>query len=572
MPPVTNPKRGETPRGDGARGAAHGPLQIIPLGGLGEFGLNCTAIRVGREIVVIDAGVMFPEEQVFGVNVVIPELSWLFERPEEVKAVVLTHGHEDHVGALPFLFEKLRVPIYGSDFTLGLAARRLKERGLPVERHLKPVRAGDEVQIGCFSIEFLQVTHSIPGTLALAIGTPVGTLIHSADFKMDQTPIDGRTFDFQSFSYYGDQGVLALLSDSTNAEVEGFSGSERIVGEALDGLFRKAPGRILFSTFSSNVHRIQQVIDQAVVWKRKVALCGTSMASVATVAQELGYLKVPAGTLIEPGEVKRLAPQRVVVVAAGSQGEPMSALSRIALDDHRDVGIDPGDIVLISARAIPGNERPINRVINHIYRRGADVIFGGGAPYHVSGHASQEELKILLTLVRPRFFVPIHGEVRQLYSHARLAERTGLDRSRILLAEDGDILELDGKTARIAGKVRAGRVFIDGTREEVDDVVVRDRRHISEGGIVLAVVAIDRQSGAMEGDPEIVSRGFVFEDASADLLRDATRTVRRAVEAATPEERADRGVLKALIQQDLKRFFRKRLDRRPMIIPAVIET
>jgi ribonuclease J len=408
--------------------------------------------------------------------------------------------------------------------------------------------------------------------MALAIATPVGTVIHTADFKMDQTPIDGRTFDFQSFSYYGDQGVLALLSDSTNAEVEGFSGSERVVGEALDGLFRRAAGRILFSTFSSNVHRIQQVIDRAVAHRRKVALCGSSMQSVSEIAQDLGYLKVPSGTLIDSSEVRRLAPHKVVVIAAGSQGEPMSALSRIALDDHRDVSIEAGDMVLISARAIPGNERPINRVINHVYRRGADVLFGGARPWHVSGHAGQEELKIMLTLVRPRFFVPIHGEVRQLYSHARLAEKTGLPRERILLAESGDIIEIDGKAGRVEGKVRAGRVFIDGTMEEVDEILVRDRRHISEGGIVLAIVAIDRQSGRMAGEPEIVSRGFVFEETRGDLLREAARVIRRSVEAAAPEERSDRGALKARIQQDLKRFFRKKLDRRPMIIPTVVET
>jgi ribonuclease J len=557
-------------RGEGPRQPQH-RLEIIPLGGLGEFGLNCTVLRSGRDLLVIDAGVMFPEETILGVNVVIPEFAWLYEHAEHVHGILVTHGHEDHVGALPYLFDKVRVPVYGSDFTLGLATRRLKEHGLPTNL-LKPVQAGAEITLGPYVVEFLQVTHSIPGTLAIAIRTPAGTVIHSADFKMDQTPIDGRTFDFQSFSYYGDQGVLALLSDSTNAEVEGFTGSERLVGEALDGVFRRAHGRILFSTFSSNVHRIQQVIDQAVRHKRRVVLVGSSMGSVATVAQELGYLKIPAGVLAEASEARRLPGNRVVILAAGSQGEPMSALSRIALDDHRDVSLDPGDTVLVSARAIPGNERAINRVVNHLYRRGAEVIFGSAPPYHVSGHASQEELKLLLTLVRPKYFIPIHGEIRQLYSHARLAERTGLDRRRILLAESGDVIELNGDGASITGKVRAGRVFIDGTLEEVDEIVVRDRRHISEGGIVLAVVAIDKQSGQMEGDPEILSRGFVIETERGDLLREATKVVRRAVEAATPEERADRGVLKAMIQQELKRFFRKRLDKRPMIIPAVVET
>jgi ribonuclease J len=515
---------------------------------------------------------MFPEEQVLGVNFVIPDLTYLVEHKDEVRAILLTHGHEDHVGALPFLFEKVRAPVYGSDFTLGLAARKLREHGLPHDRHFKRVKAGDEATLGPFAIEFIQITHSIPGSLALAIRTPAGTLIHTGDFKMDQTPVDERTFDFQTFSFYGDQGVLALLSDSTNAEVEGFTPSERLVGGALDGIFRRAPGRIVVSTFSSNVHRIQQVIDLAAAHRRKVALVGSSMVSTAEVAQELGHLRVPSGLLADPHEIKKLAPQRVVVVAAGSQGEPMSALSRIALDDHREVSLEPGDLVVVSARAIPGNEKAINRVINHIHRRGADVLFGGAPPYHVSGHASQEELKIMLTLTRPRFFIPVHGEIRQLHGHARLAERAGMPRERILLAEDGDVVEIDGKAARVAGKVPVGRVFIDGTLEEVDEIVVRDRRHISEGGLVLAVVAIDARSGALSGDPEIVSRGFVHDGASGDLLREAAGVVRRAVESATPEERADRGVVKALIQRDLKRYFRKSLDRRPMIIPAVIET
>ncbi len=548
------------------------PLEIVALGGLGEFGLNCMVLRHGADLLVIDAGVMFPEEQIFGVNYVIPDMTWIFEQARGVHGILLTHGHEDHIGALPYLFEKVRAPMYGTDFTLGLATRKLREHGLPYERHLKPIRPGDEVALGPFSVEFLQVTHSIPGALSLAIRTPVGTILHTGDFKMDQTPQDARTFDFQAFSYYGDEGVLALLSDSTNAEVPGMTPSETIVGEALDGVFRRARGRILVSTFSSNVHRIEQVVRLAATHGRKVVLVGSSLTATCDVARDLGHLKSPPGILADPSEARKMAPGKLVVIAAGSQGEPMSALSRIALDDHRDIHLEPGDIVVLSARAIPGNEKMISRLINHLYRRGAEVIAGGRAPYHVSGHASQEELKIMLTLARPRYFVPIHGEIRQLHNHARLAGQVGIPKDRILLAESGDVIQMDAQSARISGRVPIGRVFIDGTLEEVDEIVVRDRRHISEGGIVLAVVAIDRHTGAMEAEAEIVSRGFVFEGASGDLLRDAAGVVRRTVEAATPEERSDRGVIKALIQRDLKRFFRKSLDRRPIIIAAIIET
>ncbi|HEV8376074.1 MAG TPA: ribonuclease J [Candidatus Polarisedimenticolia bacterium] len=547
-------------------------LEIIFLGGCGEFGLNCTLLRFGGEILVVDAGLMFPEEEFLGVDFVIPDIQYLFEHAKEVRGILLTHGHEDHIGASPYLYEAVRAPLYGSDFTLGLVQGKLIEHRIDARDHLRPVKARDVVQIGPFQVEFIQVTHSIPASLALAIRTPVGLVIHTADFKIDQSPVDGRLFDFPRLGQFGDEGVLALLSDSTNSEREGFTPSERRVGEALEPILRRARGRVLVTTFASHIHRIQQLLDIAEANKKRVCLVGRSLLQNTKVAERLGYLSIPPGILVEPKSAARIAPERLILVVTGSQGEPRSALSRIALDEHKEVKIGEGDQVIFSARTIPGNDKAISRVINHLLKRGAEVMLDESSPnVHASGHASQEELKIMLNLTRPKYFIPIHGEYRQLHRHARLAGESGIPQERIFLVEDGDRLVLSSDRVARGGRVSTGRVFIDTTLEEVEEVLIRDRRHLSEDGIVTAVLVINKATGEVESDPEIVSRGFVLEEEENHLLQRAGDVARSTVASSTLEERGDTHVIHAKIQADLKRFFRKETGRRPMIIPIVIE-
>ena len=547
-------------------------LRLIPLGGLGEFGLNLMVVEYGGEILVVDCGVMFPETAQLGVEVVIPDMTYLFTRAESVRGIVLTHGHEDHIGALPYLLAQVEAPVFGSRMTLGMVRERLREHDGLKGADLRTVAAREQVKVGPFEVEFLHVTHSIPESLALAIRTPVGVVIHTGDFKMDQTPVDGRLLDFQRLGAYGDEGVLALLSDSTNADVPGVTPSERRVTDALETLVSGVTGRVLVSTFASNIHRIQQVIDLAVRHRRQICFVGRSTVQTARVAEELGLLHVPPGAVLESREVMRLAPQRALVIASGSQGEPMSALARIALDDHRDLALGPGDLVILSARPIPGNERAIARMIDHLTRRGARVIQRHVPPCHVSGHASQEELKILIGLTRPRFFMPLHGEYRQLAAHARIAAEMQLPRDRILLAEDGDVVEMTAERARIVERVVVGTVLIDGVAGEVEARVLRDRRHLSGDGLLIPVVVIDRATGRMEAPPEIVSRGFVWAAEGDDLLAETTRQITETVRQCSAEERGDWGAIRQRIQDDLRRFLRRRSGRRPMIIPIVIET
>ena len=551
-----------------------GTLEIVALGGLGEFGMNTMAVSWGDTTIVIDAGVMFPDPDQLGVDLIIPDLSWLEQKRGQVKALVLTHGHEDHIGGVPHVLPLVTGPVYGTAFTLALVQPKLEEHGLDVAGRLKTIRPREVITVGPFRIEFIHVTHSMPDCVALAIETPVGTIVHTGDFKIDQTPIDGQLFDLHRFAELGTRGVLALFADSTNIERKGFTGSELEVIEGFEEIFTSCKGKLVVSTFSSSIYRMQILVDLAAQFDRRVAFVGRGMIENSQIAQRLGYLRIPAGMQIRDSEVGGCPARDVLCIATGSQGEPTSALSRIAINDHRFVKLGPDDTVVLSARAIPGNEKAIGRVINHIARRGADVVHEGIKRVHVSGHGSEEELKLMLSLVRPRYFVPIHGEYRQLSQHARVAARVfaGRDpRPQILLAENGDVLRFDSAGASIADKAPVGRVLIDGTRTgEVGDEVLRDRRHLAEDGLVVPVVAINKQTGALEGVPDIITRGFVMEN-SEELLAEGARVLSDVVDHASIEERTDQGLIKEKLRVELRRFFRRRSGRRPFVLPVIME-
>ena len=548
-------------------------LQVIPLGGLGEFGMNMTAIRFGDDIVVIDCGMMFPGAELLGVDLVMPDLAYLKENQEFVRAMVLTHGHEDHIGALPYFLSEIDVPVYGTAFTLALVERRLEEHDLEREPRLIKVQPKQTVEIGPFRIEFIHVTHSIVSAVALAITTPLGVIFHTGDFKVDPTPIDNEMFDLHTLADYGKRGVLLLLSDSTNSDRPGFTESERAVRPRMEEIFNRAERKIAVACFSSSIHRIQLVLDLSREYGRRVAVVGRSMVSVTEIAHSLGLLEIPDGILLRPQDVDGLPPDKVTVLISGTQGEPMSALSRVAVENHKHISMAAGDTVVLSSRIIPGNEKAIFRMIDHMARRGADVLYGSmHPPLHVSGHASAEEMKLILNLLRPRFFVPIHGEYRQLSRHARLAEHlrfAGLEDSFIM--ESGDVLEIDKHGARRAGKVPVGRICIDsGSLDEVvEEMVIRDRRHLSEDGIVLAIIAINRHTGRVENPPEIVSRGFAV--AEGDFTEAARQIVGKTLEGSNREEKTDWGVMKEKIRADLKRYINKETSRRPLIMPVILE-
>ena len=550
-------------------------IQLIPLGGLGEFGMNSMAIRYGEDIIVVDAGMMFPDAELLGVDIVTPDFAFLEQNREHVRALILTHGHEDHIGAVPFLLSQVNVPVYGTPFTLALVERRLEEHELAEQAKLNAVKPGAIVEIGPFSIQFIHVTHSIVSSTALAITTPLGVIIHTGDFKVDPTPTDNELFDLHTLADYGKRGVLLLMSDSTNVDRPGYTESERAVRPRLEDIFYRAERRLVISCFSSSIHRLQQIVDLAGEYGRKVAFLGRSMLNVTEIAHTLGLIQIPDGILLRPQDIMQTDPNKVVVVASGTQGEPMSALSRIAVDNHKSISVQPGDTVALSARIIPGNEKGIYRMINHFAKRGADVIYGSmNPPVHVSGHGSSEELKLVLNLVRPRYFVPIHGEFRQLAKHASLAQHlrgAGLEETFVI--ETGETLEIDRHGARRGEKVPVGRVCIDsGTIDEVvEDIVIRDRRHLSEDGFVLPIIAINKHSGKSETLPEIVSRGFVsFEDGSG-LLQEARQVVARTIESSSQEELTDWGVMQEKIRADLKRFLSKQTSRRPLIMPVILE-
>jgi ribonuclease J len=550
-------------------------IQLVPLGGLGEFGMNSMAIRYGDDIIVVDAGMMFPDAELLGVDIVTPDFAYLEKNREHVRALILTHGHEDHIGAVPFLLSEINVPVYGTAFTLALVERRLEEHEAVQGVKFHRVKPGSKVEIGPFVIEFIHVTHSIVSSMALAITTPLGVIIHTGDFKVDPTPTDNELFDLHTLADYGKRGVLLLMSDSTNVDRPGYTESERAVRPRMEEIFYRADRRLVISCFSSSIHRLQLIIELAGEYGRKVAFLGRSMNNVTEIAHTLGLLELPDGILLRPQDIMQIDPAKVVVVASGTQGEPMSALSRIAVDNHKNISVERGDTVVLSARIIPGNEKGIYRMINHFAKRGTEVIYGSmNPPVHVSGHGSAEELKLVLNLVRPRYFVPVHGEYRQLAKHASLAQHlrgAGLEETFVL--ETGETLEVDRHGARRGEKVAVGRVCIDsGTVDEVvEDIVIRDRRHLSEDGFVLPIIAINKHSGKNETLPEIVSRGFMsFEDGS-DLLRQARQVVARTLESSSEEERTDWGVMQEKIRADLKRFLNKQTSRRPLIMPVILE-
>ena len=547
-------------------------LTAIPLGGLGEFGMNMMALQLGDDIIVIDSGMMFPESELLGVDLVIPDISYLKQNHSKVRAIVLTHGHEDHIGALPYILRDLNVPIYGTRFTLALVKKRLEEAGLLDSTTLREVIPGRLVEIGPYEIEFISVTHSTLDCVALAIRTPLGVIIHTGDFKIDQTPVDGAAFDLHALAKYGREGVLALFSDSTNVERPGFTPSERAVVPRIEELCRSAPRRVILSCFASSIHRIQQVIDIAVRVNRKVAFVGRSMIDNVEIAHSLDLLRIPDGMVVRPQDIRGFDPKRLVILASGSQAEPMSSLSRIAVDNHRHVSVDENDTVILSARIIPGNERPIFRMLDHMFRRRALVYYdNSGGVIHVSGHASQEEQKLILQLVKPKYFVPVHGEYRHLFRHAALAHQLGAVSEEIFLLENGQAIEFTEDGARRRDPVTAGRVLVDsGSLEEIEEVVIRDRKHLSEDGVVVPIIAIDKHTGKLESQPEIVTRGVMSENGQ-ELMIGAREVLIKTVAESNAEENSDWGVIKEKIRVDLKRYINKQTSKRPLILPVILE-
>ncbi|MEJ2696703.1 MAG: ribonuclease J [Candidatus Sulfobium sp.] len=546
-------------------------LSVIPLGGVEEIGLNMTVLEYGDDMVVIDAGLMFPQEDMPGVDFVIPDFTYVLENREKVRGVVITHGHEDHTGALPFFLKELNVPVFGTPLTLGLVREKLREHNLE-HIELNSMMPREIVTLGVFEIEFIRVTHSIVDGVGFGIKTPVGLVVHTGDFKLDPTPVDGQLMDFHRFSEYGERGTVLLLSDSTNAEKGGFTFSEKEVRRSFEDIFAEAKGRIIVATFASNIHRIQQVIDVAAMFGRKVILSGKSIVSNARIALDLGYLRIPQNIWLHLENLKDLRDEEVVIITTGSQGEPMSVLSRIATAEHKTISIKEGDVVILSAKIIPGNERSIGRIINHLFRRGANVIYEKVSEIHVSGHASKEELKLMLNLVRPKYFVPVHGEFRHKVYHARLAEKTGIPQSNIFLLDDGDVLEITEAGAAKSGKITSGRIYVDGKGVgDVRDMVLRDRRRLAHDGIVLIVIGIEKLTGTIVSGPDIVSRGFVFEDASQEIINDVKELVYNSMKELDSEIIADKSLIQAKIRSVLKKYLRNTMDRKPMIMPIIFE-
>jgi len=546
-------------------------LKLIPLGGVNEIGKNMTVLEYGEEIIVIDCGLNFPEEEMLGIDLVIPDITYLLKNKDKVKAIIVTHGHEDHIGALPYVLKQINVPIYGTRLTLGLIENKFKEHGINNAK-LHCVKPGNKLKLGSFNIEIIRTSHSIADAIALAICTPVGIIVHTGDFKVDYTPIDGEVIDLAKFAKLGEKGVLALLADSTNVERPGYTMSERTVGETFEQIFATAGGRIIVATFASNIHRIQQIVNAANKYNRKVCISGRSMINVISVAMELGYIDFPKNILIDVDEIDRYPDNRIVVITTGSQGEPMAALSRMASSEHRKLEIVPGDMVIISANPIPGNEKLISRVINQLFSKGANVIYEALADVHVSGHACQEELKLIHTLVKPKFFIPVHGEYRHLKQHAMLAESLGMPKENIRLLEIGDVLELTPDSCKVTGSVQAGRILVDGLGiGDVGNIVLRDRKHLSQDGLMVVVVTISKESCTPIAGPDIISRGFVYVRESEQLMEDAKTVVKGILDQCEERKIMDWSTIKSSIKDGLRNFLYERTKRNPMILPIIIE-
>ncbi len=546
-------------------------LQVIPLGGLGEIGKNMTVIRCGDEMLLIDAGLMFPENDMLGVDLVIPDISYVLDNIKCLRAIILTHGHEDHIGALPYILREISAPVYGTKLTLGILEGRLKENGVD-SNNLHVVSTGEIISLGCFSVGFFRVNHSIPDSVGLSIKTPLGMIVHTGDFKFDYTPIDGKMADFRKLADLGNKGVLLLMADSTNAERDGHTPSEKTVGIAFNREFQNAQGRIIVATFSSNVHRIQQVIDTAVRYRRRVTILGRSMVNVVNISLELGYIHAPEGVIIDVEDIMNYPANKIVIITTGSQGEPMSALTRMALSDHRQVDIIQGDTVIISATPIPGNEKSIAKTVDNLLRLGANVIYERKEGMHVSGHASREDLKLMHNLIRPKFFIPVHGEVHHLFAHAKLAEEIGMSRDHILVGENGYIFEFTRERGKIVGRVNWGVVMVDGLGVgDVGNIVLRDRRQLSQDGILIVVITINHYTGKVVAGPDIVSRGFVYVRESEDLMDGAKEKINLALKHCVDDQISDWTTIKQNIKDALSQYLFDQTRRRPMILPIIME-
>ena len=545
-------------------------LKRIPLGGVGEIGKNMTVIEYGSDIIIVDCGMSFPDEEMPGIDVVIPDMTYIEKNAANVRGILITHGHEDHIGAVPYALQKLNVPVYATKLTIALIEQKLTE--IKVDHaDLNCVSPGDTIRLGCFSVEFIKTSHSIAGACALAINTPIGTLIHTGDFKVDYTPIDGEPIDIARLAYYGSRGVLALMSDSTNVENEGHTPSERGIGKTFEHCFDKAKGRVIVATFASNIYRIQQIADVAISFGRVVCFQGRSMVKIAEIAKELGYLQLPDESVVEVGQLKKYRDDQICVITTGSQGEPMSGLFRMANSSHK-VNVGKGDMVIISASSIPGNEKSVGRVINQLYQHGAKVIYERMADVHVSGHACKEELKLMLTLTKPKFFIPVHGEARHLYQHKELAEELGIPEEDIFVTEIGDVVELTRNKGRIAGSVTAGSVMVDGSGVgDIGNVVLRDRKLLSEDGIFTVVITLNKQTGALLAQPEILSRGFVYEKNSEELLKETRELVKAKAAQFEKNHRSSWSSIKNDIRNSIKNYLYERTKRRPMVMPIIIE-